>query len=458
MTIHCTHDFLTNTSAVAPSANMYYLALFLTGVLGFTRVGQTNFNVNPLQSGTVANNRGASINLGSTKEYYVQVPTASYTVTTSGDNGKILVLKSRNFPLANSGLFRVLSGSVADNAFIVDYRTPGGTFPPIETGSLSGSLDWQLWNGEGSFATSEVYASNGLASGHYRTWGSSTYPRLIMQSPFGWHVRLCLESADDRWNIGDWRTGNTVTVGMSGNIAGDWSVGGETTHAGAFWDDGVNASRKGNQCGIDPLLAGFAAWTSGQWRVFMWGDDQTGSVYFVNRNVTVGSNAMCIFGMPENEPQPPPARLIHRLFTIGDSQQGNPGGPTWNIGTQNEYSYSGQAYGFVNQPVSCVMSSYHIIYTDAAPRAQVTSDNPVLKATEVIPVELLAATWLTQYIRGNVPGQNMSLEPRKMGLVPMVRQGRNNFASWTTSTDPGRTWFHVNDGMYLPWGGLAVLP
>lgn len=458
MTVHCTHDFLTLINAVSPTSNMYFVTLFLTGVLGFTRVGHTNMNINASVTGTVAQNRGASINLGSGKEYYVQIPTASYTVPTSADNGKILVLKSRNFPLANSGLFRVLSGSVTDNAFIVDYRTPGGSFPPIESGSFSGSLDWMLFAAETSFATSEVYSDNGAAGNGYQTFGTATYPRTILQSPFGWQVRICAESADDRWNIGGLTCGNTFAVGLSGSAAGDFSVGGEHTHGPLFWNDNENNRRHGQSVGCDPSLAVFASWQTGQWRIWMWGDDQTGSFVMFNRGVVTVSDGMLLFGMPEHEPTPVPTRLIHRLFTIGDSQQGSPGSPTWNIGTQDKYSYSGQAFGYVNQPISCVMSSYHIIYADQAPRNNVTADNPVFKATDLIPVELLAGTWLTQYIKSSPLGQNMPLEPRRMGIVPIVRQGRSNFGNWTTSTDTAKSWFHATNGMYCPWGGLSALP
>lgn len=459
MTVHLCRDFLTNTGAVAPTANMYFATLFLTGVLGFSRVGQTNMNINPSASGTVANNRGASINLGAGKEYYVFVPTASYTVPASSDNGKILVLKSVDFPRHNSGLFRVLSGSVADNAFIIEWRSPGGNFPPIESGSLSGSLDWRLFAGEGSFATSEgAFVDNGAAGNGYQTFGAATYPRTILQSPMGWQVRICAESADDRWNIGSQNTGNTFAVGLGGNAAGDFSVGGQHTHGMLYWNDNEQNRRNGQSVGMDPLLAGFSSWTTGQWRCYMWGDDQTGSLVFFCRNVTIGGDAMLWFGVPENEPQPVPASLVHRVFVVGDSNQNNPGGPKWDIATKNEYSYSGQAFGFANQPISMVFSPYVIMYENQFPRGFVTTDNPILGATELYPVELLAGTWTTQYIRSTPTGQNMILEPRRMGTAPMARLGRNNLPGYTLTTDANRSWIHTAGGVYMMWGGPPVLP
>ena len=459
MTVHICRDFLTLTNAVCPTSNMYLAMLFMTGVLGFTRVSHTNFGINPQQSGSVANNRGASINLGAGKEFYVAVPTASYTVPASADNGKILVLKSLNFPRHNSGLFRVLSGSVADNAFIVEWRSPGGNFPPIESGSLSGSLDWMLFGDERSLATSETFTDNGAAGNGYQTFGPTcTYPRGIWQSPMGWQVRICAESNDDRWNIGSWNTGNTFSVGVSGSANGDFPVGGQHTHGGLYWNDNEQNRRNGQQVGMDPLLAGFSSWTAGQWRCYMWGDDQTGSVVFFNRNVTIGGDAMLWFGMPENEPTPVPANIAHRVFVVGDSNQNNPGGATWNIGTKNEYSYSGQAFGFSGQPISCVFNTYTIMYENQHPKSFVTTDNPLLGATELIPVELMAGTWTTQYIRSTPTGQNMNLEPRRMGTAPMARLGRTNFGNYTLSTDANRSWIHFLAGIYMMWGGPPVLP
>jgi hypothetical protein len=278
-----------------------------------------------------------------------------------------------------------------------------------------------------------------------------------MQSPMGWQVRICAESNDDRWTIGAWNTGNTISVGKSGSTAGDFQVGGPHTHGGLFWNDNKPTRRNGQQCGIDPILAGFSAWKTGQWRVFIWGDDQTGSTIIINRNVTVGADALAMFGMPEQEPQPVPIDMVHRIFTVGECVQNNPS-ISWSIATKNEYFRTGQAFGFSNQPISCVFSTYHAIDSDNNPRDLVTRDNPVFQAIELIPVELLAGTWRTQHIRGSPNNQNMVLEPRRMGLVPMARMGRSNLSSWTLSADKNLSWFHIMDGIYLPWAGPPALP
>jgi hypothetical protein len=167
---------------------------------------------------------------------------------------------------------------------------------------------------------------------------------------------------------------------------------------------------------------------------------------------------MLWFGVPENEPTPVPSKIIHRVFVVGDSNQNDPDDAKWDIGTKNEYSYSGQAFGYSGQPISLVFSPYVIIYDNQKPRSLIDTDNPVLGATELYPVELLAGTWTTQYIRSTPTGQKMILEPRRMGTAPMARMGRDNFGFYTLTTDANRSWLHTANGVYMMWAGPPVLP
>lgn len=459
MAIHLTRDFLSHTNAVSPLANMHYLACFCIGVLGFTVVGSKNSSSWPLALGTtsgglIGSGSVASINtLGAGKENYVRIEPGEHTVSSS-HHTKILTLRSNLNPRLNSGLYRILSSSVDDNAYIVDYRA--SSFPTSESGSMS----WVLFQSESLGSHSEsVFSDNGTAGDAYRTTGSATYPRIILQSPAGWQVRICAESYADRWTVGGHNVGNTISVGLDGNSSGDWLPAARHTHGLSYWNDNNTNRRSGQQGGIDPLLGATSTWATGQWRTYMWGDDQTGTVVFLNRNVSIGGGGMCMFGMPENEQSPVPADIAHRIFTVGDSLQGSLGnGQSWNIATKNDYSFTGQAFGYSGQPISCVFSSYHFATSNTRPRDQVTQDNPVFKATELVPVELRAGTWRTQYSRGNPTQQDMFLEPRRMGIVPMARQGRSNFANWSVSSDPDRTWIHTSDGMYLPWSASIPLP
>jgi hypothetical protein len=42
--------------------------------------------------------------------------------------------------------------------------------------------------------------------------------------------------------------------------------------------------------------------------------------------------------------------------------------------------------------------------------------------------------------------------------MPFVRQGRTNFGNYTLTTDVGKSWQHLVNGVYITWGGPAVLP
>lgn len=468
MAVHVCRDFLTLGASLTPLSNIYFLALFLTGVLGFSRVGHTNADYKPLQKGFVVSGSGASVNLGTGKEYFVSVPTSSYLMSSSFfDSSRILVLKSRDYPRANSGLFRVLSASISDNAFIIDYRSTSGSlvsgsFPPIESGSLSGSLDWMLFDFEpqqiGNTNHEAGYFGNGLPAPNYATYGTgSNYPRVIYKSPHSssWQVRLCWESYPDRWSVnGVGGLHNTFSVGLDGDVRGDWRFFGRNCHGLNFWNDGNATRRTGQQSGLAPAMVGFNGYTNGRWRLYIWGDDVTGSTLIFNR--TSGFEGNAGFGMADNEPLPVPTNPIHRVFSFG---RGTQYAPTINIGTYNEYGNSGQAFGFNGTPISMTFNCYHSIIDNAYPESLVTMDSLHLNATELVPVDVIAGTWLTSYIQSGPMQQAMFLEPRRMGIAPCgLRTGRNNFASWTTTTDASRSWFHVVNGIYMPWGGPPVLP
>lgn len=461
MAVHVCRDFLTDANAMAPLANVQLLSYFLSGVLGFQIVGTKNSPTFPLALANLvfasghSGSTGAGINLGLNKEYYVSIPPVVHVVSALNQN-RILALRSNANPRSNSGLFRILSQSISSNAYIIDYRVPSGSIPPVE----SGSLNWILFQSESRNSHDEnVFSDNAAAAGTYHSFGSSSYPRMILQSPHSssWQVRLSVESFYDR-STATMNCGNTIACGTSGDATGDFAVGGPHTHGNLFWNDNDATRRNGQQGGCDPILGGNSSWTTGQWRVYMWGDDQLGTTLMISRNSNIGANAMATFGIAENEPIPLQPQTQHRVFNIGDSVQNNPSGPTWNIGTKNEYSFTGQAFGFSGQPISCVFSTYHAMWENGFPRVFVTADNPMLQATELLPVELLAGTWSTQNFRDQPGAQRMILENRRLGQFPMARLGRTNFGNWATSTDVTRSFLHTLNGFYVQWSGPAVLP
>jgi hypothetical protein len=81
-------------------------------------------------------------------------------------------------------------------------------------------------------------------------------------------------------------------------------------------------------------------------------------------------------------------------------------------------------------------------------------DSPWLTSTELVTVEVVAGS--LNCFNQSFP-RVLPLEPRVMGVVPFLRQGRTNFGEFTLTTDPGRAWQHLREGVYMPWSGPAVI-
>ena len=95
-------------------------------------------------------------------------------------------------------------------------------------------------------------------------------------------------------------------------------------------------------------------------------------------------------------------------------------------------------------------SNLNYINADAA-----AGPTPFLGANELIPVDLIAGAQDNNYADGNEPV--LPMEPRRLGRVPFARQGpATNMTNWTTGS--AGSWLHAKNGVYLPWGGLSVLP
>lgn len=92
----------------------------------------------------IASGTGARINFsGAPSVYAVEVPTTARTVVsgtapTTGDTGRILVLKSNLYPTKNSGVFKITATNTATNSYTIDYRSSETPLP--ETG-----MSWWLY-------------------------------------------------------------------------------------------------------------------------------------------------------------------------------------------------------------------------------------------------------------------------------------------------------------------------
>lgn len=444
MTLHVCRDFLTvgnPTTVYQPYSSLYLLACFLRGVLGYVHVGNTNFAID---GATLLKGSGAAgtLNQGAGNEFAFSPN--GYTVS-SADIDRVLAIKSVGNPMVNSGLFRVVAVDVGNNWLILNYRS--GDFPPVETG-----LTWRLF-ASGTVAVASFLAGANGTAGTYQSQGSATASRVILQSPHssGWQVRLSVESSVETAST---TTTTSIAPGLGGNLAGDFPVAGQHLHGPLYFNTN-DANYLGSACGWSPASTA----SGGQYRVYIWGDDSTGSVVAVARNVFGGSNAWCAFGLCEDEELPLPPKSAQRLFVFGSTSRsaGFPGSVSWSFGNSSSFLQSGMGFGLSNQPISAIASTYYNLVGSGGHIRNDTSagDNPYLAATELLPVDVIVGT-LDQPANG-VQGQYLQLEGRRLGRFPIARLGRSNYGSFMTSTDVSRTWIHVLDGIFLPWQG-AILP
>lgn len=455
MTMHVCRDFLSTGNPLNlffPYLSQYFSLIFMRVVLGYTVVGQTNCNIDSATL-RIAVGAGGSLNQGASDPYAFQP--VGYTVSAL-DIGRILVLKSPGHPLVNSGLFRITAIDLANNWFYIDYRS--GDIPPAETG-----MTWGIYEHESAFQAIVNTTGNGITT-EYTGRGAATQTRIIVQSPHStaYQVRFCLENTfDTDSSFGPVGGIQTIAPGYGGNSAGDFQPGGQCLHSALFFNKRVQ-QLKGGAVG----WVGNAPGGNTQSRVYMWGDDVTGTFLGVNRSVTVGgSDSWVVFGLPEDEEQPLPPKNVQRLFTMGQSSTGNGGanGIYWYCGTLNDGARMGVGFGLSNQPISCIFSIYvpmsNIFWGPGARPARNTlnaGDNPYLQATELLSVDLVVGTHDNLYLASN--NEMYVLEGRRIGRTPFARMGRSNYGYFQIAPSlDGNTWLHTADGIYLPWKG-AILP
>lgn len=510
MTIHSCRDLFLGSGSVGLTTgaihSMHAMSDFMQGVLGYTFHSRRGSFVPPTGSSVSFNYtsyngstfdflsqstwpyRSASIhiNLGAGKENYVQLPldvvnlmSAAYPVNwptssapwpAGGDplTFRFLAIKSDDFPLANSGLFLITSVSLPDNALIIDYRST--SFPFVQTSSYVTASLWPFMP-TGGDAGITALTTNGSSSG-YQTSGVATYPRMILDSPSpnGWQVRLCVEGPNDRSDGGN-AAALTAMPGYSGSN-GDFPTGSFLTesqhlHFGQWRNLQVAVATiagstvyQGLAPGLDMLRVG----GSRRQRMFMWGDDQTGTMYTAIRNNTSMNDAFVVFGEPEDpEPVPHP---VNRLFVVGCCNIA--AGIDWRGGNFSADLITGLSYSLNPRmgPISTAVCPWvYITQSSVSGGIQhdtAAGDSPFLSGSELVSVELMAGTW--PGVWRTQPGSDahiMNIEPRRLGRFPFARMGRcrgtNATGSWYATT-PNLDWFHIECGVYLPWGGIGSLP
>lgn len=443
MTIHISRDFLTSVSSSAPATNMYLLATFMNHVLSFDVDKHVNFDLTSStytkgQYDLDANNlQFASINNATGSEYTVTIPQAAYTVSPS-DIGRILALRSNAWPRHNSGLFRISSASVINNSLQIDYRST--MFPPEEVSSLA----WRVYETEAVATATFLSGSDGTSG--YSTRGNANASRIMLNSLAGYHVRLCMESQDDR-----------VIASCSFSIApGAGSVDGadfddlEGNLHGAMWYKTKDQIYKGTVVGLPSNASSL-----GQWRFYAMGDPIAGSVLAITRNVSfaTGGNGWTTFGYPEDEEFVSNRKIIDRLFVMG---YGNTlSNLSWHSGFFNDGHAQGMTWSKFGYPMPCIMSSYSDIRNIGVnPRNLSSSANtPFGNVTELTTVELIGGTMLNSLAA--TTSSIFQFAPRRVGRLPIARSGRSNYGQWTTT--PDLQWLHTMNGIFVPWGGPSTL-
>jgi len=470
MAIHLLRDYFTRNITTSNHSYIfsYVLSIFLRRVLSYTHIGSTNFPINSVGSLLIAtgdtNPAGAAsfpvgnkagINLGYQKEFYVSIPISVRTVS-GNDIGRILTLKSTNYPRFNSGLFVILGVDTATNSYIVDYRTLGDK-PPVEAAD---SIMWWLY--EKDLNAPVPGAVNSKTTAEYRGDGDSTTPRIILQSPhaLGWQVRICNETTTSQSSNCPQMT---VSPGFGGNSAGDFATYGPHFHAPMWYN-----SSSGIYSGGAP---GMGSYTTGvQNRITICGDDTgQGVVFYARRqfNATNPNSAIVCFGLAENEPSPLPVNNQARLFVLGSGYTGvrsNDGGLNPSIiDYDNLNSNFGPAQGMsaapFGTPIACCASMWAYLSGGGQGTGPETdtfaTDTPFTSTTELVPIDLVhgqLGTW------SQTAGQAYPYVPRTMGTIPHLKSGRNDFGDFSPTTDFERSYQHLRRGLYIPWYGPNIIP
>lgn len=433
---HLCRDFLTLTSSNSTPTTLYLTSLFLTDILGYVVDSHANFN---LLSFAIKKSIPATINLGSGKEYYVQVSNSNHNVSAS-DINRILTIRSTNNPKHNSGLFRVSNIDAGTNSFIIDYRS--SEYPPSESVTIS------LYKDEHNITYNS--GSNGL-SGVYNTSSSlATASRCIFTHNIGYKVRLCLESSQDI--TGTIPAGMSIAPGVETGIytslSGDFIKGnGYHLHTSMFFDT-TSSFYRGTVVGISPRHDSL-----GQFRFICIGDDNTGNCSIITRNVNFvsGGNSFASFGISEDY-YPGNDDLINKLYVVGQCLQ------TGAISFENGIDSYNMGVSWMSggyHPTHCLMSSYGYSINTTSPFFLSSSYNTqwLSNTTELLNVELISGISKTNTVTTTKNAYDM-FSPRRLGKLPHVYQGTTNYLTWSLS--PDKKYLHTINDVYLEWQGPSL--
>lgn len=382
-----------------------------TGSTTTTFTGCTGGTGSTFSGGTVTTNNGIQ------SVTYTGITGTSFTGT-AGGTGTLITGE----PIYNQ------------NKYIIDYRGNGDA----AITENNDTVQWWLYDKDINCPSQG--GANNKAAGLYRSDGTSTTPRIILQSPhaLGWQVRICNEGTSD--NIFNGCTAViTMAPGFGGNSSGDFTVGGDHLHGSQYFDisgPGIGGKTDyitGNGCGD-------TASTGPQYRYTIIADDGGQSVAFMARrplNAVTPRSFNMHFGIPDNETDLSPIKNIRRLFVLGNTRDPQNNGPMsdMSLSVGGMASNTIQGTTFYNSPISCHPSLLAYLTGNvqkASPMFDTAaSDSPFTSSTELISADL--TTGLVYSWEFGTPQQALQIFPRVMGALPIVKIGRSNF-SGTLST------------------------
>lgn len=469
------------------------------GGSGYTANSQTFFPTGML----VASGTNASINFGGAPSVYaVQVETSGRTVVSgtapsTGDVGRILVLKSNLYPTKNSGVFKISTVNTATNSYTIDYRSTDT--PPPESG-----MSWWIYEVENQVGnyilqtdgnrtnTSVTAATNttpiqitcnpntvtNLMSGQRvtisgvggntnanGTWfitvngfntfllngssGNANYTSGGSVSRAGFtagllsfNSHILLQSPHStgwqvRLSVDPYNVStaaySSIAVGYGGTSSGDFTVNGPSTLITQFTDTNMSTTSYPN------MVPGSSNQSQSP-RMTMIGDDGGRALFCYTRTQSLGSNGITMFGLPDNEPTPLPIN-INRPFIYGGvvNSSNDYGGIQMRHGSSNNIGMSfrdlaPEVVGIAGFVDANGVSGTSPVYSGNA------GDCPFTGTTEVVPWEVWGGT--ATNIGLTLPYSDLTvtnLNQRFMGTAPFIRQGRTNFGAFTLSTDSTAT-------------------
>lgn len=351
------------------------------------------------------------------------------------------------------------------------YYSPN--MPRIEP---SDSMNWYLYEKDTITSALVQGTSNGNTTSQYRGYGTSTTPRIILQSPhpLGWQVRVCHETTNDS-GVGTSPISAecaliTFAPGFGGNASGDFAVGGPHLHAPLFFNSNSN-NLQGGAIGFGdneniPSNTAFM-----QYRITIAGDtDGYGCCMFGRRpgNLTSPRSYSLYFGMCESEALPLPPNNEARLYVMGSANSQSAGGNlndvSWypgNIGTsaQTQGVTMKSAVGTFAIPVTANVSLLGYAIGNGSQGSPIfdgsAGDTPWFGGVELFSVDVIAGIFNTWNNSGPANFGFPALDGRFLGSIPHIREGRANFAEYTVTADQVAQ--HMRRGVWLLWGGPPVV-